>query len=125
MSIEWFSRSSNGLATIYETNITLNTVASNHFKSAYGTLIGYDKANNDLLIKSINKDEVTMGIYDDTEIHKISIKPSYGRINGKQIINKLCNFFPLDFSKDAFHKFECERDVQDKTLKVKLLREVK
>ncbi len=125
MSVEWFTRSTNGLATIYETNITLNTVASNHFKNSFGALIGYDKNSSDLLIKSISKEEVTMGIYNEDEIHKISVKPSYGRISGKQIIHHLCQLFPLDFSNNAFHKFECEWSVEDKTLKVKLLKEVK
>ena len=42
MNIKWFSKEPQSIATIYETNITLN-VASNHFKNMYATLIGYDK----------------------------------------------------------------------------------
>ncbi len=125
MKIEWFSRSTNGLATIYDTNITLNTVASNHFKGAYGTMIGYDAGSKALIIKAISKQELSLGLFRSEEIHPISIKPSYGRINGKGIVRDLCTYFPLKFDTVPSHKFECEWFQEDNTLKIFLNKEVK
>lgn len=124
MDIKWFSKSMPGLASIYETNITLNTVASRHFKNAHTTLIGFDKRSNVLIIKAISRDQVAMGLYSADETHPISIKPSYGRINGKAIIRNISSFFPLDFTKKTFYKFLCEWDQKEKLLKVYLEREV-
>lgn len=124
MEIQWFTRANHGVATIYDTNITLNTVAANHFKSAFATLIGFDEKRKTLIIKAIKKDELAMGLYSADETHPISIKPSYGRINGKNIIRNLIAKFPLDFSTHPFYKFPCEWDQEEKLLRIFLEMEV-
>lgn len=124
MDIQWFSKNLQGVVTIYETNITLNTVASDHFKDAYTTLIGFDKSNNTLLIKALNKEEAMLDKYSESDLHKISIKPSYGRINGKGLIQNISKFFPLDFSKKNLYKFVCDWDASHKFLRVYFEREV-
>lgn len=124
MEIQWFSKNLPGIASIYETNITLNTVATNHFKNAYTTLIGFDPKSKTLIIKAISKDQVAMGLYKEDETHSIFIKPSYGRINGKNIIQNICAFVPLDFSDKKFYKYYCEWIQSEKLLKVYLEREV-
>ncbi len=116
MEIQWFSKNIYGLVTIYETNITLNTVAAGHFENTYSTLIGFNKKDNTLIIKSLNKEEAQN--YSENDLHPISIKPSYGRINGKNIIKNICSFFSLDFTTKNFHKFKCEWDASNKYLKV-------
>lgn len=124
MNIQWFSRNLPGMITIYETNITLNTVACSYFENTYSTLIGFDHESKTLIIKSITKSEVDEGSFKEQDLHPISIKPSYGRINGKGIINNLCRAFPLDFVSKKMHKFPCEWDDTKKFLKVYLEREV-
>lgn len=124
MSIEWFTNSKNKYATIYDTNITLNTVAAENFKTCFATLVGFDIDTNTLLIKALSKEEASTGKYYDSDLHPISIKPSYGRINGKNIIKKLCNFFPLDFTGKQSYKFECDWSSSDKTLHIHLGEEV-
>ena len=74
MGIQWFSNTFEGVVTLYETNITLNTVASSHFTNTYLTLIGFDSSNNTLVIKSLNKEEATSGSYNEQELHPIAIK---------------------------------------------------
>ena len=39
MDILWFSNNTDSVVTIYETNLTLNTVASTHFQNSYLTLV--------------------------------------------------------------------------------------
>ena len=125
MEIQWLTNSFKGVVTLYETNITLNTVAASNFENAYATMIGYSKKDNCLVIKSLNKEEATSGIYNKNDMHTISIKPSYGRINGKNIIRGISNFYPLDFSKKGMYKFHCTWDVASKSLLVDLNVEVK
>lgn len=124
MNIQWFSKEQQSIATIYETNITLNIVASNHFKNYYATLIGYDKEREAIVIKAITKEEVTIGLYKEDELVPISIKQSYGRINSKSIINSINEYFPLDFSKKNYYKFICEWDEEKRMLSIFLKREV-
>lgn len=124
MDIQWFSKSPKGVATIYESNITLNTVATNHFKSAFGILIGYSAERKTLLIKSVAKEDIAMGLYKDLEIHEISVKPSYGRITGKSIISKLCEFYPIEFNQSSLNKYECEWNSEEKTLEIFLERRI-
>lgn len=120
MGIQWLSNSSRGSVTIYETNITLNTVASMNFKNAYTTVIGFDESDYTLLIKPLSKEEASSGTYLPDNLHPISIKPSYGRINGKSIVKSLCGLFPLDFSSGNLNKFSCEWIASKKHLKVYL-----
>ena len=124
MNVEWFTNEKEMIATIYETNITFNTVAANHFKDSYSTLVGFDVENKVLLIKPISKDEARTRNLSDDEMHTMSIKPSYGRINGKVIIKKLCLYYPLDFTISKSHRYMCEWCRDDNLLKIHLLREV-
>lgn len=124
MEIQWFSNSFNGVVTIYETNITLNTVAASHFENAYATLIGYNHKDRTLIIKCLNKEEAISGVYNKTELHPISIKPSYGRINGKNIIRSINNFYPLNFNNKTLYKFDCVWDVASKSLIIDLKEEI-
>lgn len=125
MEIQWFSNSFKGVVTLYETNITLNTVAASNFENAYATMIGYSKKDNSLIIKYLNKEEATSGVYNKNDLHTISIKPSYGRINGKNIIRGIATFYPLDFSRKNMYKFYSTWDVASKSLIVDLSTEVK
>jgi hypothetical protein len=124
MDIQWFSNTSAGVVSIYETNITLNTVASDHFKGAYTTLIGIDKSNSVLLIKALNKEEALLPKYSESDLHPISIKQSYARINGKGIVKNIARHVSLDFSKKSLFKFNCEWEPSQKFLKVFLKEEV-
>lgn len=124
MNVEWFAKSPKGVATIYSNYITLNTTAANNFKSAYSTIIGFNNDEKALLIKAVSKEDLSMGLYKDLDIHDISIKPSYGRIAGKRIISRLCEYFPLNFENNSLNKFECEWINDEKTLKVYLERRV-
>lgn len=125
MNVEWFTNEKEKVATIYETNITFNTVAAHYFKNAYSTLVGFDLENNYLLIKPISKDEARIRNLSEDDLHSMSIKPSYGRINGKNIIKKLCCYFPIDFSISKAHRYLCEWSHDENLLKIDLKREVK
>ena len=125
MNVEWFTNEKEKVATIYETNITFNTVAANYFKNAYSTIIGFDIEEQCLLIKPVSKEEINMRNLSEDDLHPMSIKPSYGRINGKSIIKKLCYYYPIDFSETKSHRYVCEWINSENLLKINLKREVK
>lgn len=125
MEIKWLSNGMTGSVSIYETNITLNTVASSYFENAFSVLVGCNVTDKTLVIKALNKEESTNGVYNKTDLHQISIKPSYGRINGKNIVRGICSFFSLDFSKQKLYKFSCSWDISSKSLIVDMREEIK
>jgi len=125
MNVEWFTNEKEKIATIYETNITFNTVAASYFKNAYSTLIGFDLEEHCLLIKPISKEEAIIRNLSDDSLHPMSIKPSYGRINGKSLVKKLCYYFPIDFQEIKAHRYFCEWSSTENLLKIKLKKEVK
>ena len=51
MDILWFSNNTDSVVTIYETNLTLNTVASTHFQNSYLTLVGFNKKDNTVQVQ--------------------------------------------------------------------------
>lgn len=124
MEIQWLSNGIKGSVSIYETNITLNTVASSYFDNAFVVLVGCNPVDNTLVIKSLNKEEATSGVYNKNDLHQIAIKPSYGRINGKNIIRGICSFFPLDFSKQKLYKYNCFWDISSKSLIINMKEEM-
>lgn len=125
MEIQWLSNNFKGVITLYETNITLNTVSASHFENTYAVMIGYSKKDHVLIIKSLNKEEATSGVYNKADLHTISVKPSYGRINGKNIIRNISAFLPLDFTAKNMYKYYCTWDAASKSLIIDLNKEVK
>lgn len=125
MNVEWFTNSKEMIATIHDNNITFNTVATNYFKDIYSTIIGYNIDENILLIKPVTKDEVDSKNIASEDLHNVSVKPSYGRINGKSIIKKICNYYPIDFTKNKAYRYLCEWCHEEKLLKIYLTKEVK
>ena len=110
MKIEWFSKSNNlGAITIYENNITLNKQAADFFVNSYCVAVGMDMDSRKIVIKSISKeeaenaDEVERGHY-----HKLSVKKSYGRITGKQMIDEIKEVLKLDFNFKTAYKYSAK-----------------
>lgn len=120
MEVQWFSKRCNEQVSIYETNITLNTSAAAHFENSYKVIIGFDIKNFCLILKSLNKEDAVSGAFNHYELHDISIKPSYGRINGKEIIKNISKFCPLDFSQRSYYKYLSSWDESSKSLIIQM-----
>ena len=126
MKIDWIYRKDDGgMVTFYETNITLNKIASTYFVDAYAVLIGIDRASNRLIIKNINKEEALRGDLDKNSIHHVATKPSYGRINGKKVVSEISELAHFDFSCGKIHKYEARWNPGEKMLIVDLKEEEK
>lgn len=106
--------------TLYSTNITLNKAACAPFEEARYVLIGYDVDNRQLAIKPITKEEKDIGIYPETNLHKLSLGKSYGRISNKSFMSHLQDLFELDYDKEKGLKFDATFDKEQNLLIVQL-----
>ena len=90
MKIQWITKDDSlGAVTIYENNIRLSKKAADYFLDAYAIAIGIDKDSHKIVIKNVNKEEAESFGVDKSKLYKINIKPSYGRITGKKMIDEL------------------------------------
>ncbi|MBP5446343.1 MAG: hypothetical protein J6Y28_09250 [Acholeplasmatales bacterium] len=90
MSIEWFDSSSkDGIATLYESNITLNKNTIRNIEDAYSVMLGIDAEKKQVVIKPLNKEQDMRGDIPQTHKYKITIRSSYGRIANKDFMRKI------------------------------------
>lgn len=110
MKIDWLSNQNNlGAITIYPNNITLNKQAADFFSDSFCVAVGIDRDTKSLVIKSVSKEEAeSYGESTKGQLLKISIKKSYGRITGKQMIDEIVGALNLDFNKNAAYKFSAK-----------------
>ena len=112
MNFEW---STNDIAkktlTIYETNITLNKAACHHFEDVNYVLLGVDKSARQIGIKPITRDDINNEVYPKSQLHRISLGKSYGRISNKSFVEDLCQEFGLDFKDTQSYKYNVTFDV--------------
>ncbi len=107
MGFEWTSRKPiEGVATIYESNITLNKSASAHFEHAYCVLLGMDKEENKIAIKPVTKQEFERGTIPEEKRHKITVRSSYARVSNKRFIEKAAKIAGLELNENNALKFK-------------------
>ena len=117
MKIQWITKDDSlGAVTIYENNIRLSKKASDYFLDAYAIAIGIDLENHKIVIKKISKEESESNSIDKSRLYKIHIKPSYGRITGKKIVDELKNVYNFDFQKQQAYKFSAKWNTGSKML---------
>lgn len=126
MSFQWYSKNeSEGIATIYDSNITLNKSASGFFESAYSVMLGYDPVNNVVAIRPLTKETDNLGHIPDDKKYKITVKPSYSRISNKMFIKSVSEETGIVFKKSEAHKFLANWIPGEKILTISLNEEVK
>lgn len=121
MKIKWLSKDESlGAVTIYDNNIRLSKKAADYFLDAFAVAVGIDEDNNNIIIKNVSKEEAESNRFDKSRLHKISIKPNYGRITGKQMIDELKVNYGFDFSKKPTYKYSARWNTGDKLLIVEM-----
>lgn len=117
MNIKWIIKDDSlGAVTIYENNIRLSKKAADYFLDAYAISVGVVLEQSKIVIKKFNKEEAeSLGI-DKSRLYKINIKPNYGRITGKKIIDELKELYNFDFSKQLAYKFSAKWNTGEKML---------
>ena len=117
MKIEWLTiDDAKSAVTIYDNNIRLSKKAADYFQDAYAIAIGVDRETKNIIIKNISKEEADSNAIEKASLHKISIKSSYGRITGKQMVDELKRIFHFDFNTCQTYKFGARWNTGDKML---------
>ena len=100
----WTAKEKNGSATLYNSNITLNKVASVPFEFANRVQVGLDE-NMNIIIEPISKDRVERGDLNEYNLLEIKTKPSYSRICSTDLINFISTSLKLALSTEPL-RFE-------------------
>ena len=88
----WIKGSAHSLIlTLYPSNITLNSSASNYFQDVRWCMIGIDHEDMKLGIRPVSKHDIDLHLVDKDDLHKISIGKGYARISNKSIIEEISN----------------------------------
>ncbi len=121
MSFEWASKKPNdGVATLYESNITLNKSASSHFDHAFSVLLGLDPGSKKIAVKPISKDENDLGAIPEEKRHKITVKPSYARVCNKKFMKEIATLVGVDLGDNKSFKFKTQWSKHDSALIIDL-----
>ena len=109
MGITWFSAKERlGQASFYDSNITLNIIASVPFDVAYRVQVGIDDDKN-IIIEPISKDRVVRGDLDEYSLLTIQMKKSYSRINSTSLMKNIASSLGIELSKTPI-KFDTKWD---------------
>ena len=112
MSFTWTTNEiASQTLTIYESNITLNKAACVHFEDVNYVLLGLDIDKKQLGIKPVTKEDINNNIYPKSQLHRISLGKSYGRISNKSFIESLAKEFNLNFEKEQSFKYKVSFDI--------------
>ena len=121
MSFVWASRKPNeGLATLYENNITLNKSASSHFDKAHSVLLGLDYDKQRIALKPITKQELERGIIPKEKQHKITVRQSYARVCNKKFMQEVAKLMQLNLVDNTAYKFKTMWSKNDHALIIDL-----
>ena len=121
MSFIWASRKAkDGVATLYESNITLNKAASSHFDHAYSVLLGLDPDNKLVAVKPVTKEEFDIGAVPTEKRHKITVKPSYARVSNKKFLKEVSRIAGIELTDNSSFKFRTHWNPEDALLVIDL-----
>ncbi len=122
--ITWLSTKDEiGSASLYASNITLNTVAMNKFVTAYRVMVGIDD-NSNIILAPLNKDRVLRGDLKEEQLQKISSKKTYSRISSSSLMRQIGNRLNIAFSSTPI-KCETRWDDNNNVLILKIKEENK
>ena len=123
MAITWFSaKERNGTASFYNTNITLNKIASVPFEYAYRVQVGIDD-NNNIVIQPLSKERVLRGDLDEYAVQTIALKATYSRISSTLLMKRIASALNIELS-DTPLKFPTEWNEKDNILTILINKEV-
>ncbi len=121
MSFVWASKKpKNGIATLYESNITLNKAASSHFENAYNVLLGLDADQKLVAVKPISKEEFEIGAIPSEKRHKITVKASYARVSNKKFMREVANVANIELMDNNSFKYKTKWSSEDSLLIIDL-----
>lgn len=110
----------NGIASIYESHITLNKTLLKYFEDAYKVRVAFDKDDKAIYIFLINKDYALSGELPETSLMSISTSKTYVRVCSRALIEHICKLFALQIPKKSYLRYDAYYDEQKKAIVIKL-----
>ena len=121
--IKWFNvKDRNGIASLYDNSITLNTIAMYPIQDAYRVQVGFDGSN--VVVKPLNKDVVESGILDEFCLLKLDTHKSFARISSTLLMKQISQEIKVPLSKKPI-KYETRWDNVENVLIIDTNQEVK
>lgn len=97
--IKWFdAKEKIGSASLYSSNITLNTVAMYPLDYAFRVLVGISEDGN-IIIKPVSKNDVESGQLDESRLLKLEIHKSFARISSSLLMRQISEECHLELGK--------------------------
>lgn len=113
--IKWFNvKERNGVASLYNNNITLNTTAMYPLDFAYKVQVGIDD-DKSILIKPLSKDVVESGVLDECCLLKLETHKSFARISSALLMKQISEELGIALSKTPI-QFETKWDSVENVL---------
>ena len=121
--IKWFDvKDRNGIASLYDNSITLNTIAMYPIQDAYRVQVGFDGSN--VVVKPLNKDVAESGVLDEFCLLKLDTHKSFARISSTLLMKQISQEIKVPLSKKPI-KYETRWDNVENVLIIDTNQEVK
>ena len=115
--IKWFNvKAKNGVASLYNNNITLNTTAMYPFESAYRVQVGLDDKGN-IVIQPLAKAVVESGDLDESCLLKLERHKSFARISSTSLMKQIGETLKITLSKTPV-QYETSWDSEENILTI-------
>ena len=115
--IKWLNvKAKNGVASLYNNSITLNTTAMYPFESAYMIQVGIDD-NSDIVIQPLTKSVVESGALDESCLLKIEKHKSFARISSVALMKQIGEVLYITLSKNPI-QYETSWDSEENILTI-------
>ena len=122
--IKWFNvKPRNGVATLYDNNITLNTTAMDPFDIAYKVQVGLSEEGN-IMVKPLTKAFVESGELDENSLLKIEMRKSFARIASVSLMKQIGEALNIKLSKSPI-QYETSWDSVENILTIDISKVLK
>ena len=115
--ITWFNvKAKNGVTSLYNNSITLNTTAMYPFEDAYRVQVGMDE-NKNIVIQPLTKAVVESGDLDESCLLKLEQHKSFARISSTSLMKQIGEVLNITLSKVPV-QFETSWDPEKNVLTI-------
>lgn len=114
--IKWFDikeKDKNLIATICDTNITVNKHSCKYLESAYTVMLGIDHEKRLIYIKPLSKDVATRGDIPASAQYNLSLRSTYARVSNVDFIKEIKSILKIESFKGHPKKYAvsfCEKE---------------
>ena len=115
--IKWFNvKAKNGVASLYNNSITLNTTAMYPFDIAHKVQVGLSEEGN-VVIQPLTKAFIETGNLDESCLLKIERHKSFARISSVSLMKQIAEALKLELSKNPI-QYETSWDSEENILTI-------